>query len=83
MRVNEQMNAIWEQGVDVCKCGSYNIKVVDSRQHPDGSIRRTRICQECGNRIFTKEVVRDKVEDKKEMNIVKHLQAIMKMIRED
>ena len=37
------------------ECGSYNIKVTDSREH-NGEIWRTRVCSDCGNRIYTVEV---------------------------
>ena len=82
MRNHEQMNAIWEQGIYACKCGSYNIKVVDSREYPDGSIRRTRLCKDCGNRVFTKEVLRDDEHDK-ELKIASHLKEIMKLLKKD
>ena len=43
--------------VKVCKCGSYNLKVTDSREH-GAEIWRTRTCQDCGARIYTTEICR-------------------------
>ena len=40
-----------------CKCGSYDLKVTDSRPKY-GSIWRTRVCQNCGQRYFTIETER-------------------------
>ena len=78
MRNNEQMNGIWR-----CKCGSYNIKVVDSRQHEDGSIRRTRLCEDCKNRVYTREVSRDFIyEFENALRIEQHVKALKRLLEE-
>lgn len=38
-----------------CECGSYNLRVTDSRPK-NGLICRTRICNECGTRFRTIEI---------------------------
>ncbi len=55
------------------KCGSYNIKVADSREH-GCEIWRTRVCQDCGGRIHTMEICRDDLPDIERSN--KALQMI-------
>ena len=40
------------------KCGSYNVKVTDSREH-GCEIWRTRACLNCGARIYTTEIDRE------------------------
>ena len=52
--------------VNQCReCGSYNIKVVDSREH-DGYIWRRRMCVDCGKRMSTIEVEREQYLKNKE-----------------
>ena len=76
LRDNEQMNGIWQ-----CKCGSYNIKVVDSRQQEDGSIKRTRLCEDCGHRAYTKEVTKAYLNELQNADrILYHLKALKALI---
>lgn len=78
MRDNEQMNGIWR-----CQCGSYNIKVVDSRQNEDGSIRRTRLCEDCMNRVYTREVTRDYIyEFETALKIEAHVKALKRLLED-
>lgn len=78
MRDYEQMNGIWQ-----CRCGSYNIKVVDSREQDDGSIKRTRLCKDCGNRIYTKEVTREYMNEfQNAEKILFHMNALKKLMEE-
>ena len=79
MRDNEQiMDGIWQ-----CQCGSYNIKVVDSRQHPDGSIRRTRLCEDCQNRVYTREVTREFVyKFETAVKVEKHVRALKRLLED-
>ena len=43
--------------INRCECGSYNIKVMDSRER-EGYIWRRRVCMDCGKRISTIEIER-------------------------
>ena len=62
------------------KCGSYNVMVKDSRNH-DGDIWRTRVCSDCGNRIYTIEVERYELRKSKEiMNIYRTLKGTLKKL---
>ena len=61
-------------------CGSFNIKVTDSRDH-DGDIWRTRVCSDCGNRFYTIEVESNEYRKCKEvMNIYRMISGAVKKL---
>ena len=64
------------------ECGSYNIKVTDSREH-NGEIWRTRVCSDCGNRIYTVEVERYEYRKSKEvMDVYRRLIGAFKKLED-
>lgn len=68
--------------VNRCECGSYNIKVTDSRDH-DGDIWRTRVCQDCGKRIYSVEIDRSEYLRKIEIiNIYRDIIGLVKMLED-
>lgn len=63
-------------------CGSYNLKVTDSRNHK-GEIWRTRACQDCGNRIYTVEIERINYRKSKEaLNAYRTIAGAVKKLEE-
>lgn len=56
------------------------MKVVDSREH-GCEIWRTRLCTECGRRIYTKEVCRTELENaEKYKKVVDSLKTLKKLL---
>ncbi len=70
-------------GVTRCpECGSYNLKVTDSRDH-DGDIWRTRVCSDCGERIYSIEVERYEYRKSREiLNVYKQISGAFKKLEE-
>lgn len=42
------------------KCGSVNVRVLDSRMRQSGEKHRRRMCEECGTRFTTVEIYKEK-----------------------
>lgn len=61
--------------INRCECGSFNLKVTDSRQH-ENTIWRTRVCCDCGKRFYTVEV------DRAEYKRITKVEKIFKILTE-
>jgi transcriptional regulator NrdR family protein len=69
--------------VNICECGSRNIKVVDSRQH-DVTIWRTRLCSDCNRRFYTVEVERSAYFRARDIgNAFDHLAKLVEEIKQE
>lgn len=64
--------------VNRCECGSYNVKVTDSRDH-NGEIWRTRLCCDCHKRIYSVEIEREQY--KKSMEIISAYNSIVGAVK--